>query len=690
MRLKTNRDRRQFRMPAAPWLLLILCSLGILALLGGCEINSPEMPTFDTTVTIPLGVERVEILDSLDDEDYLVQDPDGTVSFFIEGDADTMDFDFELATSIEGQTIQQGLGNFELAALDPISYDFELGEIWAPASGVTNLLTPVPGFPIAVASSAQDLPDIESATLASGSVQITVTNGLPVPISADSGSDRITLVMEDPATGTPVATFQFDEIPPGTTAVRSADLAGVVLPGAIMVSLSGGSPGSGMASVVVNGTDSIAIDAAFSDLVVTEAEAVVGAQNFQTRFETPLPADYEIMQAIINQGTIDLVLTNDMPIPCSAVLTWATVVDLDQNPLTAVFDLTPGETSARTLDFAGRIIDGGGVALTDLSADVAISTPGSGATPVTLAATDGLTAELTGGSISFRSVTGLVPAESVALEPLEEAIDLPEELDGLELTAASMALRITNSSGLPGQVDLVLSGTSATGTTRTLTIDQTILPAEETTRAPTTTTILLDETNSGLIDFLNNLPESISLQGDVLVGGTVGTVRADDYAIVDWEITAPVEVIINDATIETDAEAVNADQDVRDMIDDHIRGARLQTEILNHLPMGVEIRILAGTDTLTLADAPLVELGPLAVAPATVDATTHTVSLPVTSTPVLELTEEQARVFAEPDLFTMIAIRLPSSNGQPVRLMATDYLEVRGVVTLDFEVSDDN
>ena len=30
-----------------------------------------------------------------------------------------------------------------------------------------------------------------------------------------------------------------------------------------------------------------------------------------------------------------------------------------------------------------------------------------------------------------------------------------------------------------------------------------------------------------------------------------------------------------------------------------------------------------------------------------------------------------------------------STDGEPVRLMASDYLEVRGVVRIDFEVSDD-
>lgn len=687
-RIQNRPQQATRRGPKGLAIVLVLVGLGLLALLGGCEIKSPEMPTFDSSVLIPLGTERVEILDALEDEDYLVQDGDGGVNFFIEGDADTMGFDFELATDIAAQTIEQGLGNFELAALDPLSYRFELGDLWAPAAGASGAIAPVPAFPISVLSPPQDVPDVESASLASGSLTITVVNNLPVPISADSGADRIELVLENPATGLTFAGFQFDEIAPGASQQKTASLVGMRLPGELQVRLSGGSPGSGGAFVTINGSDSIEVNAEFSDLVVSEADAVVGAQDFQTQFETELPADYEIQRAVIESGSVELILTNDMPIPCTAVLTWAEVVDLDGQPLATTVDLVAYGSAERTLDFAGRIVDGGGSALTALTADVAISTPGSGSSAVTLSADDGLTASLTGGRIAFSSVTGIVPLEQVQLEPLEEQIDLPEELDGLELTAATMALHITNSSGLAGQVDLVLTGTSVGGAVRTLSIARDIQPSLE-DRAPTTTTILLDESNSTLIDFLNNLPDHIALEGEVLVGGSEGTVHADDFAIVDWEITAPVEVVIQDATIETDPDALDTDEDLRDLIDDHIRGARLETEILNHLPMGVEIRILAGPDTLTLAEAPLLDIGPLVVAAAAVDPTTHVVSDPVVSRPELELTEEQARVFAQPDLFTMVAVRLPSSGGQPVRLMASDYLEIRGLVRIDYEVSDD-
>ncbi len=676
-------QRRQMRHP----FIVILALLAAFATFGGCEINKPEMPTFDTALTIPLGVERIDLLEVIEDEDFLVIGDDGGLSFFIDGDPDTMAFDFELAADISSQTIQQGLGNFSLEALDPMNYSFELGQIWAPADGVTNLLTVVPAFPIDVLSASQDIPDVDSATLTSGSITLTLVNGLPVPVSADSGPDQLIITLENPATAAIVATFLFPEVAAGGTSEQTVDLAGVTLPGGVQVRMLGGSPGSSGGVVTVNGTDSIEIEAQFSDMVVSTAEAVVGAQTFQTSFDTELPADYELEHAIISSGSVILDVSNDMPVPCQAVMTWQELRDLGNQPLSVVFDLAAGQNQSRTVDFSGYILSSSGAPITSLVADVDIATPGSSGSSVVLSATDGLTAELMGGTIAFSSVTGLVPNYTVPIDPITESIDLPDEMDGLELVAASMVMHVTNSAGLPADLDLTLEGTSAAGNSVSMAVTEQIMAAQS--RA-TVTDIVLDQTNSSIVDFLNNLPVSISLAGDVVVGGdgVVGTVHADDFAVISWDINAPVEVIINGTTLDGDPAALDLDQDMRDMISDHVRGAYIQTEILNHMPLAVELFIKAGTDTSTLATVPLLEIGPLVVSAALVDPITHIVTQSVISMPTVDLSAADALIFSQPNLHTLIEVRLPSSEGNIVRMMSTDYLEVRGAIEMDINVND--
>ena len=667
---------------------LILLTTVLLAT-AGCDINSPEMPSFDTKFVVPLGTERFEIMDAVDDEDYLLVGDDGSLGFHLDGAPDTLALDFDLTVDITGQSIDQGLGNFDLPPPAPLDYDFQLGDIWAPAAGLTGFNTIVPAFPIDVASSGQDLPDMTSATLSEGILTVTVTNNLAVPVGANSGTDQIILRLENPADSSLVVRVYLPVIPAGETRTQVANLAGVVLPDQVAARLHGGSPGSSGQFVVINGTNAIAVEAAFAGLVVSAATAVVGNQTFNSSFDSALPADYEITRAVIQSGSMDIDLTNGMPIPCTAYLSWDQVRNIDGLPLVRTFDLPAGGSSSSQLDFAGYTVQSNGLPLTSLSATINIVTPGSSGVPVTLTAGDGLTASLSSGVIAFSSVTGVVPAYEVPLDPITESIDLPDEMSGLELTAANLTLTLTNSSGIPADVDLTLTGTAAGGTTRSIVVNEQLLPAIG--RAAATTTIVLDQANSGILDFLNNLPESITLDGNVIAGGSgeVGTVHADDFAVVGWDISAPVEVVITGATLDSDPEAVDIDTDLAERIATHARGAVLHAEILNHLPMGVQLRIVAAQDTNQLDTNPLLIVGPISIAAALTDPLTHAVSEAVTSTPTISLTEAEARVLGLPGLFTRVEAILPSTNGQPVRVMSTDFLEFRGVVELEVLIDDE-
>lgn len=670
--------------------LLLTAAFGCLLMAAaGCEVNSPEMPTFDTTFVVPLGTERIEVMDAVNDEDYLAATDDGGLLFNLTGDPDTLGLDFDLSADIPAQTISQGLGNFALPDPAPLGYGFQLSDIWAPAAGVSNLTTTVPAFPIDVTSSGQGLADLTTATLSEGLLTITVTNNLPVAIGADSGPDQLVLDLLDEATGGLVTRIVFPVLAAGQATTRVSDLAGVTLPAAIAVQLQGGSGGSNGQPVTVSGTDTLNLDVTFSNLVVSAATAVVAAQSFATSFDTALPADYAISRAVIASGGSDLALVNNMPLPCTAVVTWDQIRNVDGNPLQQIITLPAGSSATATIDFGGYIVQAPDVPLTTLSAAVAITTPGSGGQQVPLTAGDGLTATLTGGTIAFSSVTGTVPAFNVPLDPITETIDLPDEMSGLELTAASLSLVVTNSAGVPADIDLSLIGIAASGATRSLQTTEQILPAVG--RAAATTTIVLDQTNSTIVDFLNNLPETITLTGDVSAGGNgaTGTVHAQDFAVVGWQIAAPVEVVITGATLDGDPSALDLDADLADRITTHAGSAVLRTEILNHLPMAVQLRIVAAQDTTQFDTNPLLSIGPVAVDAAQVDPATHVVSNAVTSRPVISLTAEEARLLGRPGLYTRVQAVLPDTNGQPVRVMSTDYLEFQGVVELEVRIDDE-
>ncbi|MBK8166415.1 MAG: hypothetical protein IPK64_10720 [bacterium] len=666
--------------------LAMLLTAGLaLAGLAGCQVNEPAMPTFDTTLSLPLGVERLDVAEAVDSEDFLDIAQDGTLLLRVDGDPDTLSFDFDLNAEIAAQALDEGLGSFDLAPVGPLGYGFQLQDVWAPAAGANGLVTIVPAFPLAATSPDQDVPDITSATLAAGTAAVTVTNGLAVPISASAGPDQLALVLESPE-GTVFATFVFDQIDPGQSRTRVFDLAGAVMPDRLRVRLAGGSAGSGGAPVAVSGTDALDVSASFTGLVVSSATAVVGAQSFSTTFASPLPSGYEVTEAVVAAGATTLQVANSMPVPCTATLTWDALRTAAGQPLTQQFALAAGQSTSRTIDFAGYRLADGGLPLTTLDAAVVVTTPGSNGQPVTMGADDGLTANLAAATISFASVTGVVPESVVELEPSVQDIDLPDELTGLALTAARLVLALETTATLPGSIDLTLRGVAGNGTVRELNISESLDLGE----GKALTEIVLDQANSGIVAFLNNLPERVTLLGQVSLGGdgSLGTVRPGDTAVLRWEITAPLEVVIDDATLDSDPRALDVDADLQEKISTHAQGARAQLEVLNHLPMALQLSVLVGQDPATLDAAPTLVIGPLVVQAAATSATTHTVTQSVISRPSFDLTAEQARVFGLPGLVTKVVAVLPSTNGQPVRVLSTDYLEVRGLVQLDVLVDD--
>ena len=666
----------------------LLALLGLL--LTGCEVADPALPSFQTRVAVPLGEERMDIADAIDDEDYLYELPDGGLGFSVQGDPDTVALDLDVAADIPAQTVRGDLGAFDLAVSAPVDVSFVLSDLYPDAAMLNGFTLPVPPFGFTSDSDPHDLEDMDSATLAGGTLTVDVLNGLPVPISAASGPDRLVLDLVDPASGAAVVTVEFDPIAAGGAATETVDLAGVTLPGALSVRLAGGSPGSSGAPVLVDAAAEIAVSAVFSDLQVTAAEAVIGAQEFTTEFATDLPSDYSVSRAVIGSGLVQLDVVNELPIPCLVTVAWPDVVNLDGQPMQLTVDLPGGSSQTRQADFAGYVVQAPeGTTLDQLVATVTAVSPGSGGVAVPVQSDQGVRADLGSGRIAFTSVTGVVPELAYDFDPMDEAIDLPDELEGLQLTRATLELELINSAAVTAYTDFVLTGVNAAGQSTQMTVQEQIAPAAEDRAA--VTRIVLDETNSDIVAFLNNLPTSISLAGGVRLGGDgqMGTVRTDDYAVIDWRITSPVDVMVEQSQLFGDTEALGLDQDARDMLRDHVGGAELQLEILNHLPLGIEARVLFGTDSLTVKEQPLLAIGPIAVAAADVDPVTRAVATARTSRPLVTVTAADVQLLATEGLLSVLEVVLPSTDGQAVRVLTTDYVTVQGLVYLDVEVSDD-
>ncbi|MDY0109243.1 MAG: hypothetical protein RBT60_04850 [Candidatus Krumholzibacteria bacterium] len=669
-------------------LLLIVIAAGLC--LGGCEFAEPALPTFTTRLTVPLGEEHLAIADLVDGEDYLVRLDDGALGFWVAGDPDTVGLGFDLTVDIPAETRHATLGSFPLELFEPTVFAFTLAELCAEAASLDGQIAPVPPFWFEDQSNAETIAGLTSATLDRGTLTVTLANGLPVAVSAPDGGEGLVIDLLAASSLQVLASVEFEPVPAGGAAERSADLTGVELPGAVAVRIRGGSPGSGEEPVTVDAGAALAIQIALSDLAASAAIAVVPAQTCSTSIETALPADYDVLQTVIDRGSLTVTMRNEMAIPCDVVVLWPDVVDLDQQPLRVSIAVPGGEEVARDVDFAGRLVQApAGIGLRELAASVIVDSPGSSGHSVALQAAQGIQADFHGGRLEFASVTGTVPAQLCELVSVRAEIDLPAELEGLSLRRATLELTVTSDAGLPAAVSFELVGFDQHGASRSLPV-QDVIAAADGDRAATTR-IVLDETNSDIVAFLNHLPVEISLAGSVELGGdgTVGTIHRGDEAVVAWEITSPVEVVIESSQLYGDPKLWDLDDDVRDAIADHAGAAAVDLVVINHLPVGVEASLLIGPDPATLETEPLLVIGPVVIGAAAVDPDGYTVSAPLVCQPQVSLTEAQARLLATGGLHTQLAIALPATAGNPVRVMTTDYINVQGLCYLDVEVSAD-
>ncbi len=657
---------------------------------AGCEIAKPELPRFTTTLTMPLGSQRVTVAEIAAEESFLAVGADSLLSLTISGGSDTLSVAAELYADLPATTIAATLGDFAPAGDAPVGFDFALRTIFPAATSLDGATVAVPPFTFDLDGAPADLPDIIAARVSSGRLEVTVVNGLPVPVSGAAAPVRVAAALIDPATGVTLTTVLFPApIAAGATATATADLAGITLPDSVGVRLTGGSSGAAT-PVTIDADARLRLSASLRDLRVAEATALVGAQAFTAVATLALPDSVRVVAAEISEGMLTLTVENDLAIPCVASLTFPEVKGPDGRTLTTSLSLPARGSGARALDLAGASLAApDAVPLAALRLEALVTSPGGGDLPVTLTADDALRASVAPARLRFGAVTGVIPERQFAIAPITASLDLPAELRGVSLTSAALTLVVESSIDLPARISATLTGRSVDGAVATVEVLRDLPAISQ--PDPLGGEIVLDEGNSTIVDFLNNLPTEITLTGVVTVGGDgiIGTVRPGDRAVIGWRLDAPLRVIVLGSVVRGDPQPLGLDADARDRLAGHLGAVRVVTDIVNHLPLGVEIRILVGEDPATLADAPLLVVGPLTASAGQLDPYLLTVRDATLTRGEVSLTAAQAELLTRAGLQIIVEVTVPGSNGQAVALRASDWLTVTGCVQIELEVSDD-
>ena len=655
-------------------------SLAALAALTGCTIEEPSLPSYETEWLVPLGDYEKTLREIIEDEPDFVIGSDGTISLTSSGEIDAIGVGDRLDLEVDGISFQAEIGTVHLDPTAPIGFDNELRELYPAADAFHGATVPVPAFTFDLAGDAQDIPGFRTATLASGGIDVEVVNGLPVPVGATFGSNQLRIDLLDPSTGQNVLpqTFVVDEeIPAGSTYLRTIDLAGRTLPDFVEVRLTGGSPGS-VQPVTIDAGSRLAVRVATTALEVESAEAEFGAQSFADTSVVALPDSIRVQEAVVDRGVLQFRVRNDLPIDATAVIRIEAFETPAGEPLVFTLPLVASTNSVQMHDLADHVLrlDPRDPEPTfDVVANV--TTPGSEGATVSIAASDVISVDVEPMPLVFRTVTGVVDAIAIDLEPSTSEIEIPDDLDDLQLQRATLTLGFDTSLGLPLGIDLRIEGTNADGVM--VPLDASIEIPGVSGNGSSLVNVVLDESNSGIVDFLNNLPESIVFSGRAFIGDgvTVGTVAATDSVSARWSIAAPMTVALLAQTINGDAEALDLDEDARADLDERLLGLTLEADVTSTLPIEAVAYIGIAADSTRAFTDPDLELGPItipAAGPARPDGRRDGVH--ARSTVLVE--EKDVSVVTQPGTWQGVRVVLPGTNGQFVTLRATDRIEVRG------------
>lgn len=656
-------------------------------ILAGCNIAKPEMPSFDTRLTLPLGTEVLTVAEAVADDSTLVTDGDGGISFVTGGQPQTIDLGIGMEVQIPAQTIRQTVGVFAVAAPAPLTVAESLVEVWPEAATFAGSAAAVPEFDFTVDAGDLDLSGIEAVTLADGVITCAVTSSWPVGISGSGQGDPLLMVLRDGGTGAELLTISLDPVTAGGSALAEVSLAGLTLPSQLDLSIVGHGDGS-LSPVTIAGNESLSVELSFDGLSATSATAAVEAQTFDLEFTADLGGGDAITHAAVSTGSLSFYLRNELPLEVAVDLAWDRVQTEGGDALATSAVVPAAGSVVVTVPFSASEIVSTGDPMTTLSATARVRTSGSGGESVTLTSTQGLTVDLAPGVLSFTEISGCFAPDSWDLDPITEEISYPDDSDGLTFTQAALVIELGNTADMGADLDLRLTGIPRQGDPVYLDVHEFVNPAGDENGK---TTLILNENNSELVDFLNTRPETISLGGTagVAEGANCGTLRSSDTLEISWRLTVPVVVNLEGTSIDGDPEPLGLDADLQSAIADHAGAAELTTIVTNHLPAGLQLWVLVADRPEDLPGNPLLTVGPLTVDAARIDPFTGEVAAGVVSRPSASLTAEDSRLFGRPGLHTMFRVQVPASDGIPVRVMSTDFLEVTGMLAMDLRIDEE-
>lgn len=676
-----QRGRRRLVRLSAGWPGSVAVQVMLLTITA-CSFEPPQAPSWDATFSIPLISRHYTMEELIDKESSLSTDSLGQVHFLFDTELDSFGVGDQLTLKEFSDYYSTLVGAMPVASPGGANLDIAVVELYPPAAGADEETVIVPAFDFDLGKRGLQAYDgFDWLEVVSGTVTLQVKNDLAVPVGSP-----LHLGLYDTRSDTLIASVDYiGEVAPGSELRQVIDLAGKKFSNELSLEISGNSPGSREQPVLLSSASAMAINATISDLQVKSAHARISSQEITDRREALVDESVVVNSANIKQGMILLELSSHLPVAGTVSITLPDFISPSGDMCRETIALNPAATASRTLDLAGYRFEPETAPPGQQTMLVAwsVQTPGTGAEYVTVQSSDAVNIRCAVADMVFSEVTGSFDGKTVTIDPATYTVDIPDGVDSVHFENVQLELRLRNGINFPARTNLLLEGFNNSAQRVEMRIQETILAGQSNGQA-VESQIVLNRNNSNVSEFLDALPSSIRLSGTVTIGeaGYVGTVRESDAVTGTVRIEAPLSFSLPAQHVEVEADSLEIGADVREKIRDDLREGKLTARILNHLPLGASLSFYLGRNPQTVYAAPLVVIGPLAVQPATIDRDTGLVQEALLSEVTVGLTEEQLQVFDSAPLFSGLLIDFPGSNGQLVRIIRTDYIDIKAVATI--------
>ena len=640
--------------------------------LAQCTIKSPEAPSWDTQFVVPV-VNRTYQMEELVDkigEDEIGIDSLGNVSFSLTEEIDPMGIDTSnLNTADISYSLSDVLG--QISIIPPT-----FSPILVSLSSITGLATGLPGdsaivndMMFTVFNNLPTIDEFSQADIVSGHVDVTISNDLGVSL------DTLIIQLYDRQA---LQAMQVDTIvqtiPSGSNVTDSMVLNGLSLSSYLRFDVAAYTPGG---TVYQFSQRSISTSVDFGTaIVISSATAQIPPlpdMILSEKIGLDLGPGERIDSAQLRSGNIIMDITNHTALDATINVS---VPSLDLNGVAYSFSqpISAGQTINLNNDLSNYNL----IPIDDtVQINVAASIPGSGINQVLVNEADSFSVSASIINLNFNSVSGILPTNDVSFDNVQQELDIPDGFNEISFVTAILTLEVENGVDLPGNLACTLQANNGNLLAITGTIDA---------RGSEVRSLSII-TNNNVAEFLNPLPDSITISGAISFGDSnPHTINASDSVFARVNIYAPLHIKVNNAEIDDlDIEREAIDQADIDRITDHVKEVRFVYDIINHLPLGVSAVIMLGPDSAALYTNPALTIDTLQALPAPVDPVTGiTIAEQVSSGEIL-LDSLDIQILKNDTLFIRPLLFLNSSDTSGVLLTGSDYFTIQGRIEVEYK-----